>query len=80
MIVDKIHLKSLHMLIKFSLSSVESFSNLYIIFTSDSTEMSKKALITHSNFSSVIKHQQSVLEFKNTSQVFDFMLYIFDVV
>ncbi|KFY99119.1 hypothetical protein V500_01452 [Pseudogymnoascus sp. VKM F-4518 (FW-2643)] len=61
------------------LPMVKSSDTLYIVFTSGSTGTPKGAIITHRNFSSAIHHQQSALGFNNTSRVFDFVSYAFDV-
>lgn len=61
------------------LPSVSPSSRLYIIFTSGSTGTPKGVVITHSNYSSAIRHQQLSHGFKPTSRVFDFASYAFDV-
>lgn len=53
--------------------------SLYAIFTSATTGTPKGALMTHTNFSSAIKHQAAVLGFSPRSRVFDFASYSFDV-
>lgn len=52
---------------------------LYLAFTSGSTGLPKGVIITQSNFTSGIKHQQETLEFKRDSRVYDFASYAFDV-
>lgn len=52
---------------------------LYVVFTSGSTGTPKGAMITHGNFRSAIHHQRSALGFGNTSRVFDYVSYAFDV-
>jgi amino acid adenylation domain-containing protein len=52
---------------------------LYVVFTSGSTGTPKGAVITHGNFRSAIHHQQSALGFGETSRVFDYVSYAFDV-
>ncbi|KAF7557585.1 hypothetical protein G7Z17_g620 [Cylindrodendrum hubeiense] len=54
-------------------------SNLvYVSFTSGSTGSPKGAMITHSCFSSSIKHQQMALGFRVGQRVYDFASYAFD--
>ncbi|KAF5854744.1 hypothetical protein ETB97_012310, partial [Aspergillus alliaceus] len=60
------------------LSAVDPSSWLYVVFTSGTTGKPKGAIITHSNFSSAIKHQQHILCLDSTSRVFDFASYAFD--
>ncbi|ETS76399.1 hypothetical protein PFICI_11786 [Pestalotiopsis fici W106-1] len=57
---------------------ITSKSPLYIVFTSGSTGTPKGVVISHSNFSSAINHQQA-LGFRSTSRVYDFASYAFDV-
>lgn len=64
---------------KTHLPNVSPSSSLYIVFTSGSTGTPKGVMITHSNYSSAIKHQQAAHGFKSTSRVFDFASYAFDV-
>lgn len=64
---------------KTHLPNVSPSSRLYIVFTSGSTGTPKGVVITHSNYSSAIKHQQHAHGFKATSRVFDFASYAFDV-
>lgn len=52
---------------------------LYIVFTSGSTGRPKGVVISHSNFSSAIYYQRTFLGFQNTSRLFDFVSYAFDV-
>ena len=58
---------------------VRPTDRLYIAFTSGSTGKPKGAIITHSNFSSAIKYQQTARGFDSTSRVYDFASYAFDV-
>lgn len=52
---------------------------LYVVFTSGTTGNPKGAAITHSNFTSAIKHQNEYLNFKSTARVAGFCSYAFDV-
>ncbi|EME46921.1 non-ribosomal peptide synthetase-like protein [Dothistroma septosporum NZE10] len=60
-------------------SRVRPSDPLYIVFTSGSTGVPKGATVTHSNFSSAIHHQQEELQLNETSRVYDFVSYAFDV-
>lgn len=51
---------------------------LYIVFTSGSTGLPKGATITHGNFCSAMRHQQSPLGYTSECRVFDFASYAFD--
>ncbi|KAK8064710.1 Amino acid adenylation [Apiospora phragmitis] len=62
-----------------ALPEITPRNKLYVVFTSGSTGLPKGVIITHSNFSSAIRHQQAALGFKNTSRVYDFVKYAFDV-
>ncbi|CEJ91933.1 hypothetical protein VHEMI07615 [[Torrubiella] hemipterigena] len=53
---------------------------VYVNFTSGSTGIPKGAVNTHRGFASAIKHQQEYLGYRDTSRVFDFSSYAFDVV
>lgn len=52
---------------------------IYINFTSGSTGTPKGAIVNHRNFSSAIHYQSSALGLRETSRVFDFTSYAFDV-
>jgi amino acid adenylation domain-containing protein/non-ribosomal peptide synthase protein (TIGR01720 family) len=52
---------------------------VYVCFTSGSTGQPKGAMITHSNFTSAIKYQQTAMGFRAGRRVFDFASYSFDV-
>lgn len=52
---------------------------LYVVYTSGSTGTPKGVKISHQNFSSAIKHQQTELGFNSSSQVLDFASYAFDM-
>ncbi|KAI1814968.1 hypothetical protein GGS20DRAFT_374477 [Poronia punctata] len=54
-------------------------SKLYVVFTSGSTGTPKGAVITHSNFSSAVKHQGAFLDYNQNTRVFDFASYSFDI-
>ncbi|KAJ4159570.1 uncharacterized protein LMH87_008468 [Akanthomyces muscarius] len=64
---------------KGQLPTVDPSSPLYLIFTSGSTGTPKGVMISHSNFSSAILHQQAAHGFRPTSRVYDFASYAFDV-
>ncbi|KAI0193941.1 hypothetical protein EV127DRAFT_231355 [Xylaria flabelliformis] len=62
------------------LATVQPSDTLYVVFTSGSTGTPKGVLISHSNFSSAIAHQQVALGFREQQhRVFDFSSYAFDV-
>ncbi|PQE30595.1 nonribosomal peptide synthase protein [Rutstroemia sp. NJR-2017a WRK4] len=52
---------------------------LYVVFTSGTTGNPKGAAITHSNFTSAIKHQSKFLRFRPGARVAGFCSYAFDV-
>lgn len=54
-------------------------SDLYIVFTSGSTGTPKGAIITHSNFSSAVKHQGAFMGYNPQTRVYDFASYSFDI-
>jgi amino acid adenylation domain-containing protein len=79
---DDVHLEQLSVigeLVERQLPVVKPSNKLYVIFTSGSTGTPKGVIITHSNFSSAIQHQQTKLGFTSSSRVFDFASYAFDV-
>ncbi len=57
---------------------VQPSNLIYVSFTSGSTGKPKGAMITHSCFSSSIKHQQTALGFRAGQRVYDFASYAFD--
>jgi amino acid adenylation domain-containing protein len=61
------------------LPTVDASANLYLVFTSGSTGPPKAAVITHSNFSSAIYHQQAATGFSRSSRVCDLAKYAFDI-
>lgn len=61
------------------LPNVQPFDMLYVVFTSGSTGVPKGVVITHSNFSSAIRYQQTTLGFQRDSRVYDVVKYAFDV-
>lgn len=61
------------------LPAVSPSSNLYIVFTSGSTGTPKGTMITHDNFSSLIKYQREALGIQSSSRVYDFASYAFDI-
>ena len=52
---------------------------MYIVFTSGSTGTPKGVVLSHSNFCSSLKHQSHLLGFNQSSRVFDFASYSFDI-
>ena len=52
---------------------------LYVVFTSGRTGTSKGAMITHANFCSAVKHQAKTLSCSQSTRVFDFASYSFDI-
>ncbi|KAG5930353.1 NRPS protein, partial [Claviceps africana] len=61
------------------LPTVSPSNKLYLVFTSGSTGIPKGAIVTHSNFSSAIYHQQAVTGFRKSSRVYDLAKYAFDI-
>ena len=57
----------------------QATSKLYVVFTSGSTGTPKGAIITHSNFSSAVKHQGAFLGYNPHTRVYDFAAYSFDI-
>ncbi|KAL6855594.1 NRPS [Amphichorda felina] len=60
------------------LSGPES-TTMFAVFTSGSTGTPKGVLLTHANFSCALEHQSEALGLTNTSRVFDFASYAFDM-
>ena len=58
---------------------VHPSSMLYVVFTSGSTGTPKGVIITHSNFSSAIRHQKEAIRLSRTSRVYDHVSYAFDI-
>lgn len=58
---------------------VDTESPMYVIFTSGSTGKPKGVVISHKNFTSGAIPRAAALGYKNTSKVFDFPSYAFDV-
>ncbi|TRX87715.1 hypothetical protein FHL15_011392 [Xylaria flabelliformis] len=54
-------------------------STLYVVFTSGSTGTPKGVVISHANFSSAITYQRTALHIQESSRVFDFASYAFDI-
>ncbi|KAM0454492.1 hypothetical protein ACHAPV_008363 [Trichoderma viride] len=52
---------------------------LYVVFTSGSTGVPKGVKISHQNFASAVRHQQTELGFDSSNQVLDFASYAFDM-
>lgn len=79
-VVDSAHLANLDTTeMPAKLPEVSPSSELYMIFTSGSTGIPKGVLVTHSNFSSAIRHQQAAHGFEASLRVYDFASYAFDV-
>ena len=72
-----------HMLVlkprSIQLPVVHPSSMLYVVFTSGSTGAPKGVIITHSNFSSAIRHQDEAIRLSRTSRVYDHVSYAFDI-
>ncbi|OCL12422.1 acetyl-CoA synthetase-like protein [Glonium stellatum] len=60
-------------------SDVRGQNALFIVFTSGSTGTPKGVVITHSNFSSALKHQTEIFGMQKSTRVLDFASYTFDV-
>ncbi|KAI1076074.1 hypothetical protein F5B20DRAFT_584637 [Whalleya microplaca] len=58
---------------------VSPSTNLYVVFTSGSTGVPKGVMISHTNYSSAVLHQQAAHGFTASSRVYDFASYAFDV-
>ncbi|KAJ5798287.1 non-ribosomal peptide synthetase [Penicillium pulvis] len=52
---------------------------LFAVFTSGSTGAPKGTMITHQNFSTIVKYQQGLLGLTANSRVYDFASYAFDI-
>ncbi|KAB8255070.1 hypothetical protein BDV32DRAFT_154598 [Aspergillus pseudonomiae] len=61
------------------LPAVDPDTWLYVVFTSGSTGIPKGAIISHSNFTSALKHGQTALKFGPHTRAYDFVSYAFDV-
>ncbi|KAG6008109.1 NRPS protein, partial [Claviceps maximensis] len=61
------------------LPEVQPWNMLYVIFTSGSTGTPKGTIITHSNFCSVIHHQQAFQGYSSSCRVYDFAKYSFNI-
>lgn len=61
------------------LPAVPAETPMYIIFTSGSTGKPKGVVISHQNFTSGALPRAAAVGYKNTSRVFDFPSYAFDV-
>ncbi|KAK8914997.1 Nonribosomal peptide synthetase dtxS1 [Metarhizium anisopliae] len=78
-ILDDKQLAQLPQPVQEILPLVQPWDKLYIVFTSGTTGTPKGVVITHSNFSSALKHQHGAHGFNEHSRVFDFASYAFDV-
>lgn len=78
-VLDKAQITRLMPPADWVLPTVNPSAKLYVVFTSGSTGIPKGAIISHQNFTSAIKHQQSLLGFDNHARVYDFASYAFDV-
>ncbi|PYI15152.1 acetyl-CoA synthetase-like protein [Aspergillus violaceofuscus CBS 115571] len=63
----------------FPLPRVDPATSLYLVFTSGSTGLPKGVAISHSNLSTAIAHQRSILRLSSSSRVLEFASYAFDV-
>ncbi|KAJ5307881.1 nonribosomal peptide synthase [Penicillium atrosanguineum] len=54
-------------------------ARMYAVFTSGSTGTPKGVVLSHSNFCSGLAHQSHLLGFNESSRVFDFASYAFDI-
>ena len=79
-VVDMIRVARPWSLANQQLPVVSPSDRLYVVFTSGSTGTPKGAVITHSNFSSAVRHQQHAHGFGPSSRVYEFASYAFDAV
>ncbi|BCS24173.1 uncharacterized protein APUU_40617S [Aspergillus puulaauensis] len=77
--IDEAMLQKLAVSPRQRLPIVPPSRNLFIVFTSCSTGAPKGTVISHSNFSSAIKYQQTALGFTKDARVYDFVSYAFDI-
>lgn len=77
--VDARNLARLGPMVGAELPAVSPSGRLYVVYTSGSTGTPKGVVITHTNFSSAIRHQQHLLGIDASSRVYDFASYAFDV-
>lgn len=75
-VVSRHRLSRIHNLEAIDLPKVSPDDLLYVVFTSGSTGMPKGVMISHSNFTSALKHQENAMHHGPGERVYDISSYI----